>query len=306
MIADPFQAVGGAVGPQSAATTVLASAWPSPPVGRPDGPVATGLVDLDRISPLRPGRLTLLTGPVGVGVTSLLLGVTAAVAAGQGRPVVYVSDHLAAGELVGRLLAQIASVDLPDIPAGLNAVIEPSPHLTAAADRLAQLPIVLLDTREGCTTVDLVRRLDQLAQAAEPPALIVLDRASALTPPVHSGHALLPAHGTCLRQLLQGIADYACPVLAAERASRRDYPEPENTTPTTAVSLLWPDVEDLTDALWWLHRPEIHVRSTPTLGTGQLHVLWQRHGPTGYIRLGYQHHRARWTTLQPEGSVDPP
>jgi replicative DNA helicase len=62
---------------------------------------------------------------------------------------------------------------------------------------------------------------------------------------------------------------------------------------------------DQVEALWWLHRPDIYKRWTPELGTGQLHVLWQRNGPTGYVKLGFQHHRARWTTLTAPPPTEP-
>jgi replicative DNA helicase len=233
MTSGPLRSVASSASPNVAVTPALADAWPPAAPGRPLAEaVPTGLADLDLLSPLRAGRLTLITGAPGAGVTSLLLRITAEVAAGE-RPVVFVSDHLDPDELTGRLIAQLAAVDLPGLPARL--AVADDPILATAVRRLEQLQLVLVDARTGCTTVDLIRTLEQLTVAAGPPGLLVIDRAAALTLVGGRSRRHWDADPTCLRQLLQAVAGAPCPVLAAERPSRSDYPEPELITPTCTV-----------------------------------------------------------------------
>jgi replicative DNA helicase len=66
---------------------------------------------------------------------------------------------------------------------------------------------------------------------------------------------------------------------------------------------LFEPLADSLAALWWLHRPELYAYGDPQGGTGQLHLLWQRAGPTGYVELTYLHHRATWTART--DSTDP-
>jgi replicative DNA helicase len=287
-----------------AATNTVAGAWPhSEP--KDAHAVTTGFAALDRGSPLVPGRATLIGGDPGVGVTALLLAMTGHVTATLRRPVVYLTSHHGPAELAARLTAALDRVALHELQPG-PVTVQPRQPPDPNAARVDDLPLLVIDARNGCTALQLTRTIDRLLQALGAPALVILDRPDALVPAASSVHRSSASQlATAVRIVVEHADEVGYPLLVSQRPRPGvgPFPRPGERLPPARSLPLFDPLADAVEALWWLHRPELYAYDDPQVGTGQLHLLWQRAGPTGYVELTYLHHRATWTART--DSTDP-
>ena len=151
----------GATAASGATALPLAGATPATPIGEVDAvgsaPVPTGVDELDRVlgGGLVPGSVTLVGGEPGIGKSTLLTHVAAAVAS-SGQTVLYVSAEESAAQVrqraerLGALAPELwlaAETALPHILAQLDAVGPDARHRRFHPDHLR--PRAQLGTRLG-------------------------------------------------------------------------------------------------------------------------------------------------------------
>jgi replicative DNA helicase len=281
--------------PRIGLTSDLAAVWPPAKQVRPRAaPATTGLRDLDRLRVFAPGRATVVTGPPGVGATSFALGIALHASSQTRSTVAYVTDHLDRAEIGDRLVAQHGRIDLVDLaskpPDGSEG------HRARDAVSLDGLPLVLVEASDGVTPLELSQVADALESASKPLRLLIVDRVSALRP----SNGCAGDARNLVATLLDLLDRSQVSVLLVERPAqvRESAARPPSiTSPSVAVSALHCALPQRLQAVLWLHRADLKERHSDDAGLGEIHVLWHRHGATGYVRASYLHHRARWTDL---------
>jgi len=131
--------------------------------------IPTGYDEIDRVSPLRPGELTILAARPSVGKSALALNMAANIArAGWGAAIV--SLEMTAWGLVRRLLQSEAAVSLSSVHP--TSDLAEYHRLVSTAQTLGTLPVVL--AQPGRLTVSGLRRLArQIVGTYESKALFV-------------------------------------------------------------------------------------------------------------------------------------
>ncbi|WP_168220604.1 type II toxin-antitoxin system prevent-host-death family antitoxin [Streptomyces sp. RFCAC02] len=221
--------------------------------------VPTGLAGLDDVTAggLRPGRLTVVTAPPGSGATTLALHLarTAALDTAAPRPVLVASGRLSRADVLARVLAAEAGVDLHRITAGTL----PDDQRRRLADTAARLRTAPLHLGDDLPTL---RRITETAGRIDGPALVVIDPVTHVT--AEPGSGPLPL---ALRRLARDLQTAVVAVAPA------DAPGTE-------------ELRDEADLALRLDRDGDLVRLT---------VERHRHGPTAAwpLRADFAHARLR-------------
>jgi replicative DNA helicase len=134
-----------------------------------DGPVTTGLHDLDRlIGGLRRGNLTILAGRPGMMKTGVASSLSLAIAS-RARAVLFLSLDMPAPELVARMLTDLswspgASIAYEDVLNRRVERLDDRDMLTDASRRLKGLPVTI-DPQPGLSIAEIIVRARRWADA---------------------------------------------------------------------------------------------------------------------------------------------
>lgn len=248
--------------------------------------IPTGFPSADRLlgGGLRRGDLIALAGDVGVGKSALALAIAlraamaghvALVASGEGRP----------DRLLERLVAMQARIPLDDLRRG-SLDDDARAAMGAAAFALRQQAPSLepLPAGDPAALADTLRRaLDlELAVVDGLPSLV-----SGARP--HE-EELAAAVGTLKRLAIElDVALIVTVPLASPVASRRD------PRPTLADLGALGVAAQLADVVLALFREEMYQQDRGIEGAAELHLLKNRHGPTGWVDLYFYQ---RWLRFE--------
>jgi replicative DNA helicase len=158
----------------SALVTARIDHWSSLAKGDTVPGISTGLPRLDEAlgGGVKPGRVIVLAARPSVGKTSLAGQVGLNVAAG-GHPVLMLSQEMAAGDLVDRVVANLGQLGLDRITTG-QFRDDDWARVTDAADAAARLPFDI-DDQAALTLLDIRAKVRQVQQRRGGLALLIVD-----------------------------------------------------------------------------------------------------------------------------------
>ena len=246
--------------------------------------IPTGFAELDRVSPLRPGELTILAARPSVGKSALAMNIAANIAL-DGGPVGFVSLEMTARGLCARLLQSEARACIAEV--GMDGTMAAYGKLTETVGRIKDVPLVIC--QPGRLTCSALRRLSRQLVSGRGARLIVVDYLQLILPDQRMGSRNRENEVSEASATAKAIAmDCGVPVLMLAQLNR----QAEGEKPRLSHLRDSGSIEQDADAVWLLHRDRQESE-----GTASLTVAKNRDGDCGAtIQLAFE---GRYTRFSP-------
>ncbi len=247
--------------------------------------LSTGYVDLDmQLTGLHPGELIILAARPGIGKTSLAMNIAMHVALKEERAVGVFSLEMPASQLLMRLLASAARVDMKKLRAGRLSV-QDEMSLQDVASRLYNAPLYIDDTG-ALSPFDLRAKARRLKQKDERLGLIVIDYLQLMHQKgrVESRQIEVAEISRSLKALAKEID---VPVIALSQLNRK-VEERKGGRPMLSDLRESGAIEQDADVVMFIHREDADEGEDERSRTAipvELIVAKQRNGPIGTIDL---------------------
>lgn len=263
------------------------------PMARSRG-LSTGYKRFDELTGgLHEGELIVLAGRPSMGKTALALNIAHHVAEKYKKAAVIFSLEMSKEALIERLVCASARVDSHRYRCGyLDA--EERRKLQRAAAKLVELPICIDDTASA-SLADMRVSLRR-TQAQCPVGIVVVDYLQLMTTREKVDNRV-QAVSEISRGLKILARDLCVPVLALSQLSRA--PELRvDRRPLLSDLRESGSIEQDADVVAFIFREEVYKQNDPALrGIAELIIAKQRNGPTGKIRLAFNHACTRFDDL---------
>ena len=247
--------------------------------------ISTGFVDLDnQLTGLHGGELIVLAARPGIGKTSLAMNIALHVAAAEKRAVAVFSLEMPAVQLLTRMLATHARVDMRKLRGGrLNPNDEE--RISEAANELYRLK-VYVDDSGGLSSFDLRAKARRLKQREPELGLIVIDYLQLMHQKgkVESRQLEVSEISRALKQLAKELE---VPIIALSQLNRK-VEERRGGKPMLSDLRESGAIEQDADVVLFIHREDDEEGGAPQVQTVtpvEPIVAKQRNGPIGSIDL---------------------
>jgi replicative DNA helicase len=256
----------------------------------PGDTVPTGFPSIDRLlgGGLRRRDLVVLGGDVGVGKSSLALGLALRVAR-QNLGVAFLSGEMDAERLMERALALEGRVSVDELRSGVLSD-QMRAGIGAAAVRLRGLPLSLLPLAAQDLDTAL-ERLDGLPRTA----LVVLDYLQLTPPPAGTTAGAQDEELAAVLRRLKAVALERETALLVVSQLPRFAPGRPNHRPTLEDFGHLGAVKQHADVVLGLYREEMYNPGYGVDGATELLVAKNRNGPTGFVDLYFYR---RWMRFE--------
>lgn len=255
--------------------------------------VPTGFRDLDgKLSGLQKSDLIILAARPSIGKSSLALEVAKNVAIKSKKAVGLFSLEMGTDQIVDRLLASQANVDLWKLRSGkIND--EEAQRLAAAADELNQAPLYINDMA-GVNVLQ-IKAMARRLQAQHELGLIVIDYLQ-LMQPTNSNASVVQQVSEISRALKILARELNVPVLALSQLSRaveqRIPPIPRLSDLRESGSL-----EQDADIVMFIYREDKYRQNTDKKNIATILISKHRNGPTGHVDIFFDSDKATFRNL---------
>jgi replicative DNA helicase len=260
--------------------------------------VPTGFVDLDNIlSGLQKSDLIILASRPSIGKSSLALNIAANVGINYKLPVGIFSLEMSKDQIVDRLIASQANVDLWRLRTGYlssegqNNDFE---RIQQALGVLSEAPIFIDDA--ATSNVLQMRAMARRLQAEHGLALIIIDYLQLIEP--RNPKASMVQQMTEVSRALKSLArELNVPVLALSQLSRAVE---QRTPPIPRLSDLRESgsIEQDADVVLFIYREEKYNPDTLRKNIADIIIAKHRNGPVGKIELYFDDSRATFRNLE--------
>ena len=268
--------------------------------------IPTGYIRLDELlGGFQRSDFIVLAGRPSMGKTALALSIARNVAVEHRIPVAIFSLEMSAQQLMFRLLAAEAQIDLHRLRTGRISP-EAMPRIVHATGRLAEAPI-FVDDSPMLSLLELRAKSRRLC-AEHNVQLIIVDYLQLIHPPKAESREREVA--LISRSLKMMAKELNIPVLALAQLNRAVESRADKR-PLLADLRESGSLEQDADVVLFVHRPELYGITTyddgsPTEGTAEIIIGKQRNGPTGEVRLAYLRDFARFENLALHYPEPPP
>lgn len=260
--------------------------------------VATGFSDLDNmLSGLQKSDFVVLAARPSLGKTAFVMDIARHVAIRGREPVGIFSLEMSKEQLVDRLIASEAGVDLWKLRTG---------RLSSAPDNndferiqetlgvLSEAPIFIDDA--ALTNVLQMRAMARRLQAEHGLGLILVDYLQLMEPTTPRDSMVQQV--TEISRSLKGLArELNVPVLAVSQLSRAVESRPDQV-PKLSDLRESGAIEQDADVVMFIYREDRVKRDSPKKGIAEIHVAKHRNGPTGKIDLFFDENRVTFKSLE--------
>ena len=249
--------------------------------------------DLDSLTAgFQPGSLNIIAARPSMGKTAFALNIAQFGGGGSNAAVLIFSLEMSAEQLVQRMLASQARVDLSAMNRGTMGRGDWD-ELTNAAGVLTQRPIFIDDT-SGLTTMEFRARCRRFKSRYPSLGLIIVDYLQLMESGVRRTDNRQQEVADISR-MLKGVArELECPVIALSQLSRETEKRP---TKKPMLSDLRDSgaIEQDADTVMFLYREDYYEETQPGRDSeAQLTLAKNRNGPTDTIRLIFQREITRF------------
>lgn len=260
--------------------------------------VPSGYHALDRITAgFDPGSYTVLAARPSMGKSALAHGIAANLAIRQGRPVALFSLETPRSQIVQRLLASVAQVDLGKIRApGRGLSSDEWGRLASAADTVSKAPIHVDDT-VNLTIADLRARLRRLQQRVPDLALVIVDYLGLIHVPDLARSDNRTLEVTRISTGLKAVArDHHLPLIALSQLNRA-VEQRADKRPTLADLRDSGSIEQDADLVMFLYRDDYYNKESEQPGIVEINLAKNRNGPVENAALYFRKDIVQFTEL---------
>ena len=255
--------------------------------------VPTGFADLDAATNgLHPGQMIVIAARPGLGKSTLGLDLARACSVKHGMTSVVFSLEMSRSEIVMRLLSAEARIRLADMRSGRMS----DDDWTRMARRMSEISEapLFIDDSPNLTLMEIRAKARRLKQRNDL-RLVILDYLQLMT----SGRKVESRQqevSEFSRQIKLLAKELEVPVVAISQLNRG----PEQRTdkrPMLADLRESGSIEQDSDMVILLHRPDAFERDDPRAGEADLILAKHRNGPTSTITVAHQLHYSRFADL---------
>jgi replicative DNA helicase len=261
--------------------------------GRMTG-IPTGFEQLDRIlNGLQRSDLLILAARPAMGKTALALSMACHITLNEGRAAALFSLEMGAEQLVMRLLASEAHVDLKEIRGGrpgtddFRRLSEAAARLSDAEFYIDDSPVSLAEVRARCRRLSLQGKLD----------LILIDYLQLMKPSSPN----LPREQQ-ISEISRGLKSLAkelnVPVVALSQVNRASEGRTDKR-PMLSDLRESGAIEQDADVIMFVYRDEYYHPDSADKGVAEIIVAKQRNGPTDTARVAFVDRYAKFANLAP-------
>ena len=261
---------------------------------------STGYLKLDEMTGgFRPGELIILAARPAMGKTAFALNLGQNVAMNPAAPkaVAVFSLEMSNESLLTRMICAQARVSQTKFREGyLNA--DERRLLQKATVDLARAPI-FIDDSSNITLMDIHAKLRRLARDHEL-GLVIVDYLQLMSTPGRSENRTQE-----VSQLSRGLKllskEWKCPFFVLSQLSRAPETRPGDHRPQLSDLRESGSIEQDADMVMFVFREEYYKRFDASLhGKAEIILAKQRNGPTGTVKLAFQHEFTKFENLLEE------
>jgi replicative DNA helicase len=260
--------------------------------------VPTGFGDLDNyLSGLQKSDLVILAARPSLGKTAMALDIVRNVAIHQKIPVGIFSLEMSRHDVVDRLLAAEAGVDLWKLRTGKlssEGLDNDFSRIQEAMSALSQSPIYIDDAPSP--TVLQMRTMGRRLQAELKLGLIVVDYLQLIQPRTNSENMVQQV--TEISRSLKGLArELEVPVLALSQLSRAVEARPDQV-PRLADLRESGSIEQDADVVMFIYREDKVKRDSSRPNIADIFIAKHRNGPIGKVDLYFNESQVSFKNLE--------
>lgn len=258
----------------------------------------TPWTDLNDVIELKPGQLVTIGAATGGGKSLLGMNLAQHVALTRGKPVLVASMEMGGSELMARLTAAEATVDLDKL---IRRRLEESDwqKIFRAADRLQNAHNFILDDSANLTIGKIRARMRWMASNGAPAAMVVADYLQLMTPE-KSSKGGEKSRATEVAELSRGLKllamEFEIPVVALAQFNRNAVGRQPLVTDFKDSSA----IEQDSNVIILMHRPLADDGSDTGERAGEIDLIIakNRNGASGrMVPLSFQGHYARLRSM---------
>lgn len=252
---------------------------------------------------LRPGQLVTVGGRPGVGKSVVLVNLAAHVGVTLGRPVLLVTLEMSGDEVMLRLVSADSKVSLYSL--NLRDISETQwEAIGRSRARLADATQLYIDDTPGAGIAHIRARLHSMRRAGHPAELVIIDYLQLMT----TGKRV-ESRQVEVSQLSRGLKllakEFGVPVVVGSQLNRA-VEQRNDKKPQLADLRESGSVEQDSDVVILIDRPDAYEKESPRAGETDLIVAKNRNGPTATVTVASQLHYARMVDLAPEPHIPAP
>jgi replicative DNA helicase len=261
--------------------------------------VPTAYPDLDNmLAGLQNSDLIILAARPSVGKTTFALDLARQVGVFAKVPVGIFSLEMGADQLVDRMLAAQAGVDLWRLRTGKLSSEGPNndfERLSDAMGVLAQAPIFIDDS--GSLNIMEMRTMARRLQAEHNLGLIIVDYLQLMEGRSRNGDNRVQEISEISRGLKQLARELNIPVIALSQLSRAVESRPDQI-PKLSDLRESGSIEQDADVVMFLYREDRVKPDTPNKGIADVIIAKHRNGPVGKIQLYFEENSTTFKSLE--------
>lgn len=267
--------------------------------------VPTGFYDLDKLTAgLQPGEMVILAARPSMGKTALSLNIAMHAALREKKKVAYFSVEMAKEQIMLRLLASEAKVNLSDVRIG-RIGDDAWPRLIGAATAISQSHLYIDDT-SGISPYEIRAKARRLKSQVGLD-LIVVDylQLMDLRQKVESRERAVAEISRTLKAIAKELQ---IPVMALAQLNRGvEGRGKTERRPMLSDLRESGSIEQDADVIMMLYREEYYDNENPEAkGMAELLINKHRNGPTGNVRLRWDANSGRFTNSELDSKFLPP
>jgi len=266
--------------------------------------VPTGFKDFDeKTGGLQPGELVIVAARPSMGKTALALNMARNAAVAHRKKVAIFSLEMTKRALALRLLSSEARVDLSNFRRGFGSKADYE-RLVQVAGALAEAGIWIDDS--GLINILEIKAKCRRLHAEHGLDLVMLDY-------LQLAHGSAPAARKDLEiaEISHGLKALAkeidIPVVALSQLNRGpEQRDPDKRRPNMGDLRESGAIEQDADVIAFIYRDEVYHPTEENRGIAELIIAKQRNGPTGTLRLHFEHRYAQFQDLADGPGAGPP
>jgi len=260
----------------------------------------TGFIDLDNIlAGLQKSDLIILASRPGIGKSAMATNIAANIAINEKVPVGIFSLEMSKDQLVDRLIASLAGVDLWRLRTGrLSSEGEDNDftRIQSALGILSEAPIYIDDA--ASSNILQMRAMARRLQTERGLGLIIVDYLQ-LMEPRNPGDPLVRQITEISRSLKSLARELNVPVLALSQLSRAvEQRSPQ--IPRLADLRESGSLEQDSDVVIFIYREDRYRPDTPRKNIADIIIAKHRNGPVGKVELYFDDRRVSFRNLEKE------
>ncbi|MDO8523352.1 MAG: replicative DNA helicase [bacterium] len=258
--------------------------------------VPTGFRDLDnKLSGLQKSDLIVLAARPSLGKTALAMDIARHVALKENIPVGLFSLEMSKDQLIDRLIAAEANVDLWKLRTGrLSSEGDDFDRIRDAFDKLSRAPLYIDD--EASMNILQMRAKARRLQAEKGLGLIIVDYLQLMAPKTHTENMVQQI--TEISRSLKVLAkELNVPVLALSQLSRAIESRP-NKKPVLSDLRDSGAIEQDADVVMFIHREDRVKENSDRPNQADILIEKHRNGPIGQVTLYFTPEKASFSQME--------